>query len=345
MTMITKDPMIKPGQIYEVRSDGRWDIFLDATMARTYAACPAMFKESFGENLVPKGDKAFARDLGKWWSRCMEEVYTAKFNDNPLQPKQFVELAMKVWNELEMDELEATNPKQYKEFGGRYGALQMISEYATRQLPIDYRTWKILAAEASFGRNKEVCLGETERTVLYWMGQPDLYVISDGRVLPVDHKSTGYIDAWTANKYKPDVQIPGYIIAGKILAKALNLDFPIDRAIINCVARTDRTDKTDTGKFPRFKRFFIQYTPEELEEWTRRRLQQSDLLRTSIETNTWQWNEAICSSYYHKVCQFRNIHEKTPSVRPVVIAADYLKRAPWIPGKTEKELKGQGEGE
>jgi hypothetical protein len=330
---------IKPGQLYEIRPDGRWDIFLDATMARVYGACPAMFKESFIENLVPKGEKPFAMNLGSWWSRVMEEVYTAQFHNKPLQPSEFIALSMRVWNELKLDELEALHLKQYKEFGGRYGALTMISEYATRQLPIDYRTWKILAAEASFGRNKEVCIGETDKIVLYWMGQPDLYVISDGRVLPVDHKSTGWIDAYTSNKYKPDVQIPGYIIAGQILAKSLSLDFPIDRAIINCVARTDRTDKTDSGKFPRFKRFLISYTPDELDEWKRRRLQQAELLRNSIETNTWQWNETACSSFYYKVCPFRDIHEKTPAVRLVVIAANYKKREPWIPGRTEKELK------
>lgn len=334
---------IAPGEFYSIRRDGRWEIYMDATMCGVFGTCQQMFKYSFVDSITPKGDRPFVRDLGSWWSSLMEQIYVAKFHDKEIPPTDVIRLAMKLWDEFKMDELEKLEPKKYKEFGGRYGAITMISDYAARQLPVDYATWKILAAEASFGRNKEVCIGETDKIILYWMGQPDLYVLSNGRIFPVDHKSISYIDSNIFRKYKPNIQIPGYIIAGQILAKSLGMDVPIDRAIINCVARSDRTDKTGESKHPRFKRVSISYSANELEEWKRRRLRQAELLRDCFEHGTWTWNEYSCNSFFYRRCPYQNIDEKPPEIRPVIIAADYIKRERWIPGRTEKEEEKKGE--
>ncbi len=331
--------MIQPGEFYKIREDGKWEIYLDATMAGTFGVCEAMFKESFVERLTPKGDRPFARDLGSWWSAVMEEIYGNFDSAHPLQPLTILKIALDKWNELKMDELNLYHPKMFKEFGGREGAIQMISEYAARQLPIDYRTWKIVAAEASFGRNKEVCIGETDKIILYWMGQPDLFVLSGDRVFPVDHKSIAYLDGNTARKYKPHIQIPGYIYAGQVLCKSLGYNLPMDRAVINCVARSDRQDKTGESKYPRFKRITVTYNPSELEEWRIRRLRQAERLRHCFEFDEWLWNENTCSSFFNKPCPYQNIHEKPSEVRSVVVNADYVKREFWIPGRTEKEKK------
>ena len=330
---------IKPGEFYKIRPDGKWEIYLDATMAGNFGVCEAMFYEGFVRRLVPKGDRPFARDLGSWWSEVMENIYNAEFNSKRLDSKEIVDMSMKVWNDLKMDDLEKYHPKMYKEFGGRYGALQMIAEYAQRQLPIDYQTWKIVAAEAHFGRNKEVCIGETDKIILYWMGQPDLFVLSGERLFPVDHKSIAYIEANTSRKYKPHIQIPGYIVAGQILAKSLGYEISVDRAVVNCVARTDRTNKSGDSKYPRFKRISVSYTPEELEEWRVRRIRQAERLRHCFEHDEWLWNEYACPSQWNRPCQFQNIHEKPPSVRQVVINADYMTREAWIPGRMKEEEK------
>jgi hypothetical protein len=338
----TVSSLIQPGQHYSIRPDGRWEIYADATMMGTFGVCEAMFYESFVNNLAPKGDRPFARDLGSWWSAVCEQIYTADFNASRLDSKQIIDMSMVIWNKLQMDELEKYHPKSYKEFGGRYGALAMIAEYAQRQLPIDYSTWKIVAAEASFGRNKEVLIGETDKIILYWMGQPDLFVISGGRLFPVDHKSIAYIDANTSKKYKPHIQMPGYIIAGQVLCKNLGYDLPVDRAVVNCVARVDRTDKSGESKHPRFKRIPISYNPAELDEWRTRRLAQAERLRFCFETNTWAWNEYACPGIWGRPCQFQNIHEKPPEIRDVVRKADYIVRPSWIPGRTEKEEEKKG---
>src|SRR6267142_1477400 len=285
---------IKPGEFYRIREDGRWEIYLDATMAGTFGVCEEMFRSSFVERLTPKGDRPFARDLGSWWSDVMEHIYTADFNFKRLDSKEIVDMSMKVWNDLQMDELEKYHPRSFKEFGGRYGALQMIAEYATR-------------------------------------------------LLPVDHKSIAYIDGNTSKKYKPHIQIPGYIVAGQILCKSLGYDLQVDRAVINCVARTDRTAKSGESKYPRFKRISVTYTPAELDEWKRRRLAQAERVRHCFEFNEWLWNENTCSNFYNKPCPFQNIHEKPPDVRQVVINADYVKRDFWIPGRSKNETEEKGE--
>jgi hypothetical protein len=329
---------IKPGELYRIRDDGKWEIYLDASMTGSFGQCPDLFKESYVNNLAPKGDRPFARDLGSWWSRVMESIYANQFKGILLEPKQIVDIATLTWSELRMNELEALHPKAWKEFGGQYGALAMIADYAARQLPIDYKTWKIIAAEASFGRNREVKVGETSKVILYWMGQPDLFVIFNDRILPVDHKSISSIEPSTNRKYKPHIQIPGYILAGQILLKSLGYDLPCDRAIINCVARKDSTTKDGQDiKKPRFKRFTVQYTESELEEWKKIRLRQAELIRECFETGVWPRNEYQCSYMWGRPCQFQNLHEKPPEIRDVIIKSDYIKKAPWIPGRTEKE--------
>lgn len=339
MTANITEDKIKPGEIYSIREDGRWNIYLDASMASSFGICNQLFQYQYVRNLAPKGDRPFARDLGSWWSSVMEEIYANQFHEKYLTPTELIDIATEKWNDLKMNELEALHPKMWKEFNGRYGALTMIAEYATRQLPIDYKTWKIIAAEAAFGRNREVCIGETSKVVLYWMGQPDLFVIFNDRIMPVDHKSLASIDPFTMRKYKPHIQIPGYIIAGQVLLKSLGYDLPCDRAIINACARKDTLDKTgDDIKKPRFKRFFISYTEAELEEWKRLRLRQAELIRESFELNLWGRNENSCSYMWGKSCAYQNIDEKDPGAREVVIKADYLIRPPWIPGnKAEKE--------
>lgn len=337
---------IQPGEIYRIRPDGKWEIFLDATMCGTFGVCQQMFKYSFIDHLTPKGERPFVRDLGSWWSELMEVIYTNHAKGSTIPSDQMVKVAMEIWEKMKMDELEKFEPKKYKEFGGRYGAVAMISDYATRQLPLDYATWKIVAAEASFGRNKEVCIGETSTIILYWMGQPDLFVIQNDRLMPIDHKSKSYLDAYTARQYKPHIQLPGYIIAGQVLCESLGFkNLQVDRAIVNCVARADRTDKTGESKHPRFKRIPVQYNPGELAEWRRRRLRQAEMLRFAIENDVWTWNEYSCNSFFYRRCPFQNIDEKPPDIRPVIIAADYIKRTPWIPGLTEKEMEKKGESE
>jgi hypothetical protein len=330
---------VQPGQIYEVLPDGRWAMYMDASMTGTFGVCPQLFQYQYVRNLTPKGDRPWARDLGSWWSVVMEHTYGAMFQGKRLTGEELVSLALRIWNELNMEELDKIHPKMYKEFGGKAGAVTMIAEYAERQLPIDYVNWKILAAEASFGRNREVKIGETNKIILYWMGQPDLFVIANNsRVHPVDHKSISKIDNFTHLKYKPHIQLPGYIIAAQIILKNMGYDLPVDRVVVNACARTDSTDKkTGEQKRPRFKRFMIGYTQAELEEWKVRRIDQASRLREYFESGRWPWNEYACGNQWGRPCPFQQVDDKTPETREIVLQANFMKRAAWIPGRTKKE--------
>lgn len=343
MTEAKIEDRVLPGQIYEIRPDGRWNIFLDASMCGAFGQCPQYFKYNYIDSIAPKGDRPWARDIGSWWSEVMENIYSAFYKGEKLSSQQVVELAISKWNSLKMDDLAQFHPKTYKEFGGVHGAVLMITEYADRQLPIDYQCWRIIAAEASFGRNREVVIGETGKVVLHWMGQPDLYVIFNDRIMPVDHKSLDAIGSNTPLRYKPHIQLPGYIIAGQILLKQLGFNLPVDRCIINAVARKEvKGSKTDVA--PRFKRFFISYTEAELSEWKVRRLRQAEHIRECIETSIWPWQEYACSNMWNRPCPFQRIDDKPPDSRSIVIAADFVKKDFWIPGGKEPETKAEVKG-
>ena len=333
---------------YKILPDGRWEIYLDATQDGNFGVCPQLYKYGFMDNLTPKGERPWARDLGSWWSTVMENTYAGMHQyqqdvkmNRPARPPShdsLVNMAAKAWSDLDMNQLEKIHPRSYKQFGGQHGALSMIAEYIDRQLPIDYNTWTIISAEASFGRKKEVKVGETDKVILYWLGQPDLFVIFNKQLCPVDHKSVDKLDSRTIKRYKPHIQLPGYVVAARVLMKELGYEAQVDRCIVNAVARTDSNDKAGNPK-PRFQRLFIQYTESELNEWRRKRLRKAERLRNCIETGEWDWNEYACSNQWGRPCSFQNVCEKTPDVRPIIIATDYLKREPWVPGMHEKKTE------
>lgn len=339
---------IQPGQIYSILPSGQWEIYLDATMDGNFGVCPQLFKYAFIDNVHAKGERPWARDLGSWWSSVMESMYYGMFQyqkglSGRPDPKDLVEMAARKWVELDMDKLKDIHPRSYSSFGGRHGALLMIAEYIERQLPVDYSTWKIISAEAHFGRRKEFLVGETNKVKLYWMGQPDLFVIFGNRVCPIDHKSVDKISPKLIKKYKPHIQLPGYILAARILMEQLGfVGDTIDRCIVNCCARTDSEDKKGV-KRPRFQRILVTMAPEELEEWKRHRLRKAERLRENIESGNWEWNEYACANQWGRQCAYQDICEKSPAVRPVIIQSNYAKREAWAPGGKIKEEIEEGE--
>src|ERR1035437_523234 len=84
---------VKPGEIYSIRPDGRWNIYLDASMASSFGICNQLFQYQYVRHLAPKGDRPFARDLGSWWSSTMESIYNAQFKGIFLEPMPLVNIA------------------------------------------------------------------------------------------------------------------------------------------------------------------------------------------------------------------------------------------------------------
>src|SRR5665213_4219543 len=115
--------IIKPGELYRIRHDGRWEIYLDATMCSTFGICQQMFHHSFVRSITPKGERPFAMNLGSWWSEVMENLYGSFYKEKRLSGDEVIQLALTVWEKLNVSELEKFHPKSYKAFGGKAGAI------------------------------------------------------------------------------------------------------------------------------------------------------------------------------------------------------------------------------
>lgn len=218
----------------------------------------------------------------------------------------------------------------------------MLQEYYDSQYLIDTQNWKIIGVEQGFGLKKEVFLGETRSSVVYWIGKPDLVVVeNNSRLTPVDHKTVSRIDGMTTARYKPSTQMPGYAYACEILAKQIGLDVRVDRVIINICSRTKPTDKPRGGgsKKPRFIRAYPNFTREEIAEWKRQVIMKCDRLAHCLKTNEWAWSETTCHSMYMRPCEFLKMHSITPSARDTVLQADFMESVPWKPYEPTKEIE------
>lgn len=329
----TTQTKIKPGQLYEILDDSRWAFFFDSSKISTFANCEQMFYYSYVKNIRLKG-RSTAMDIGSWWSDVMSDFYEF-MNARTLTKELALQSAAKHWAEHNLDQIAQTDPSGYKRFGGRDGAVVMIDRYFNSQADIDSRSWNIVATEAGFGLKREVLVAENQQVVVYYIGKPDLVVIDQGRLCPVDHKTVDRIDSNTKKKWKPRDQFPGYLVGLKELAKQLGMEtLTSDRCIVNLAARQEPSDNPRDGKpKPRFDRAYPNYSQDEIDEWRRRKLSQAMRLRYSIENNEWLWNENACHLYAG--CSYRRIDSTTPGSRELVIKTDYVQVEPWAPYEVE----------
>lgn len=332
---------------FKILPDGRFCFFVDATLIKDFAICERRFMFRHIKNLRQKRVKtgqvsleyiSFPISIGGWWSDVMEDFYNHLKDKTPISEKQIQDIAIKNWAKHNLDALEKINPEPFEKFGGLSGAVLMLKDYYDNQYLIDRSTWKIIAAEAGFGLNKEVLVGESNRVVVYWIGKPDLVVIENDRLIPVDHKTVTKIDGRTAGKYKPGPQMPGYCFAVETVAKSLGIDRRVDRAIINICARERPSDKPRDGKKkPRFIRAFPAYNREEIEEWRRLIVSKCERLRQCIQTDVWDWGYQSCHNIFMRECEFLKADSQPPSARNIILMSDFEVGKAWQPYSVTKE--------
>ena len=327
--------IVKPDTLYEVQPDGRWAFFLDNSKLAAFGSCEWLFRYRYIQNIRPKG-KSYPMSIGSWWSLVLERCYNDVANHKSLTQARAIQHAVAAWKEMKMDELKQYAPKKFESFGGAAGAVVMIDEYWRDYAQHDQQRWNIVAAEAGFGRKREVCIGENDRVVVYYIGKPDLFIINDGRLIPLDHKTVNNIRSDLTKKYKPHPQMQGYIVVGEVLARQLGYDVTVDRCIMNIAGRTPPSDKPRDGvKKARFIRIHPGYSRDELAEWRSQTLLKVTRLRHVLETDEWTRNEAACHLYAG--CDYRGIDSVTPSARPDIINAGFVKVEPWVPYEVEED--------
>ncbi len=326
---------------YELMPDGRFKFYVDASLLRSFAHCEAYFYERHVRNLRQKGlpgVKPFAMAIGSWWSDVMELFYNALRDKRELDTPMIKDIALTCWASNSLDACAAASPKQFDEFGDLSGAVLMLHEYYDTQYVVDKQSWKIVSVEEGFGLRNEVLLGETRNVVVYWIGRPDLTVVENGRLTPVDHKTVARVEGSTVSKYKPSTQLAGYVHSCETIARGLGLDVRTDRCVVNICSRSRPTDKPRSGKKrPRFIRAYPNFTREEIAEWRRDVINKCERIAHCLKTGDWTWSETSCHNMYMRPCEFLPLHSATPSARPVVLQASFETGQPWTPYFVPKE--------
>jgi PD-(D/E)XK nuclease superfamily len=345
MSVTALPPNVKPDTkpkarpLYDVLPDGRWDFYLDHSTLKDFVMCEQYFDYRHNQGIVPRGKMPIVAGIGSWWSNTMEHVYNHIKEFGTIDSAATLGVAAKAWVDLGMDAYEKLQPGAWDDFGGRAGAIEMMTSYYNTYIQQDARNWKVVGAESGFGLKGECLVGENSKVVVHWVGKPDLTIIDQRRLCPLDHKSVSRIDGDVHARYKPHPQTAGYIFATEHIARNLGLDVTVDRCIINVCARAKPPEKPrNVAKpKPRYVRVVVGYSPDEIQEWRKQTLAKVTHLRNALETNTFIWNENMCSNMYHRPCPYRGVCASPPKARPIIIAGNFDFAGRWIPYIPEED--------
>ena len=354
---------MKPGEFYEVQPDGRYRFRIDHHLINDANTCDRYF-EFRHMPAAPAGGVADGRvwsqkhdniktRLGSWWSRTMELFYREMAFGKYPPIEHIMRFAADAWTELEMNALEPQDPEVFAKFGGLDGAVTMAIEYYDAFAATHFRDWQVVGAELGFGWSDEVFLGEDDRIVVNYGGKPDLVILDRGSnmIMPLDFKTKDNVPGNANVMYKPHPQTAGYIFALRELLRQNDKMRPYDKGgkkllsglveptkcVILVCARFRPTDKPRSGvRKPRFLPVYPTYTTDEIEEWRVSVMEKCRRLRESIERKYFPPRESACHLYYNG-CGFRRVCSTPAGARNIVLAADFIRKEPWIPYSPEEE--------
>ena len=226
------------------------------------------------------------------------------------------------------------------------GPLLMAAQYYQNFYVQDARDWRVICAEAPFGRHGEVVIGETDKVVVYWQGKPDLVVWEEktGVLAPLDQKTKDYIPYNVNTIWKPHNQMAGYIYAIQCIAKDLGFaEINVDRCIVSVCGRLKPAEPRKKGDAPkpRFVRVRPTFTRDEIEEWRLGILKKAERMRYCLIENvighgdTFTRNESACHIW--SGCEYRGICSRPAGVRPLIIQSDYIVQDAWTPFDSEED--------
>lgn len=268
----------------------------------------------------------------------MEAFYNSLRDKRELTPTDIQNIAVAAWASNGLDACAIAEPDKFAQFGDISGAVLMLLDYYQSQYLIDRHNWKVVSVEQGFGLKKEVFIGETPRVVVYWVGRPDLVVVENERLTPVDHKTVSRIDGFTTSRYKPSTQMSGYVHSCELIARSLGFGVRVDRCVVNICSRARPSDSPRSGKKrPRFVRAYPNFNREEIDEWKRYVLGKCERIAQCLKMGEWNWSETSCHNFYMRPCDYLKLHSVAPSSREVVLLADYAESKPWVPYQVEKE--------
>jgi hypothetical protein len=356
--------MVYPGSVYKaveqhpniftLAEDGVLEIYADNHMLSSLRTCEGYFVEGIINRIQGRG-RGWSLTFGIWMHQMMEYFYQAhkedwqgewnfrreifdadgklalaeglKFQQNP---QNFIQLGQLEWTAANMDEF--AEFKQYKALRGFQGAALLLLQYYTCHANGQERL-RIVGAELSFGRNREVPIVVTHTLQYpfraYLTGRVDL-VVDNGIVIgPLDHKTTAYFDGTEGSSYKPHDGMCGYTYALNTLMgdKFLAEGKKVNTVVVNHICLKEQKTPEE-----RFKRTFKSYTDAEFNEYVlRMRRTFGKLYSLVCLEEAADWNTSVCTMMYYHDCPFKAIHEVSPASRQSVIEQFYQIGPAWNP--------------
>jgi hypothetical protein len=242
---------------------------------------------------------------------------------------------------LQQDTLNTIQPNHY---AIPSGAIAMAIDYYYHRGESDFRNWKIIAAEASFGTDEDLIIGENDKVIVAWQGRPDLVALDhQDRLMPLDFKTKDYPDlANLCVEYKPHPQTAGYIFALNKLSEQLGFKNRIsDRCVIIVCGRMPQREPRKKGESPkpRFVQIQVDYSQSELKEWQLQTLVKATRLRHMIETGNYTMNTSMCHYQFGSHCEFLEVCRRQPEIRYQILQCDYDIVKPWNTATPEERNK------
>lgn len=326
-------------------TDGSLELFADHHMLSTLRTCEGYFKESIIESISPTGGRAWYLEMGIWFHACLEEFYG---NYGKLTLPDWVTSSMVMWNQNHMEEFNYHSG--FKKLGGSPGAVRLLTEY-WQVYGDNKETLKVIGCELSFGKAKEVPVGEFQvhkpnyhedvyaKVSCFLTGRIDNIVTDGYSIMAMDTKTKNTFDGGESTAYKPHDGMLGYTYA---LSKVVKTQFPdtslpCNKAIVNHVQIASGKD----GDFRnRFKRSFYNYAPTEFEAWRQRQLRTfQKLYEIVIEQRTPDWDTLKCNGMFGNDCPYKMLHSHDEVNRKNVIQSFYTIKPAWNPYRPPEEIK------
>jgi RecB family exonuclease len=282
----------------------------DATSIELYKRCPQLYKYKMIDGWTTKEESVHLR-WGAEMHLCFKEyeVFKAGGHDHD-------DIVFQVVKNL-LDRTKDWDPDHKHK--NKFFLIRSVIKYMDKYREDPAKTIILAngkpAVEVSF--MFELDHGPTEGKRYVLCGHLDRVVDFNGEIFFMDYKSTTTTPTeWYWNQFHPNNQMTLYTLACKIIFQTKIKGGIIESAQI-------------LMEDARFTRGTTYRTEEELEEWLQDLEHWLERAKDSAERNDWPKNDTACEKYGG--CKFREICNKSPSVRQRFLTSSFVKEEPWNP--------------
>lgn len=344
----------------QLSSDGVLEMYVDHHILSTMRTCEGKFVEEIANRQHTRTERYWSLEFGAWVHDCVERFYDSfRKTGNPPQVDEWTKEGISLWMDYDLDYYKPdplklvkdyrTDEKKYHSFGGAQGAAAFLIHYYAFYMNQRFR---VVSTEISFGRGKEVLLGEFRvpyydtgnsynegaeapsikgwyRIRCYYTGRIDLLVDNTYKVGPVDHKTTATFDGFESEEFDPHEGITGYIYT---INQVLGKKFP-DSPHKICRDGWIFHIATNASCNPRFKATLINKTPQQLEDFRLRQVSTCSRIFDVLNNGgrVADWNTMACNNIYNRPCPYRELHRQPEVQREGVLRQFYEVRPAWDP--------------